>query len=762
MIQFIINRPHEVVPEEGELEIKSTLSEEDIDFIINSPILGFDYEANSLDPYIADPILLIIGDEINQFVIDPISYDCVKLLSLIPEDKLILGANLKYDYKIAKVKHKHTFSKMFDVMIAEQRLLQGITEFSVKRNKLVSISCSLENITFRRLGKLPDGMDKSVRNEFIGANPKTFIFRNKHIKYGAGDIKPLFQIRTKQKEDIRKYNLDFLIYGIEFPLIRELADAELEGFVMNEDKWNENIIFNKEQKFEYQCKLDVELRRLRDSLLPKAQRGYLSNGVWNRERKKSIQVVQNDLFGEIEVETVIPSGKRKGKKKITEPYINYGSPSQLIYIFSKLKQQLPTKDGKYIIPTYEIVNTGKGTKEKLDKTYSFTTGEGAIESYLMENPGSVVEPFIKLLIKYREYTTRLNTFGEGFLLKFKNPITGRFHTIFRQCNAVTGRLQSGDKDNGWFNSQNIPAEKRYRECFGVEDDWDVDTTDLSGAEAVVMIDKAQDEKFYQMQIVNDDSHSPLATAVWRAIGNYRLKNGINIIQKWKKEDGTYLTKTAYELSIITISKSENKIIRTEFKNTTFASIYGCFPKKYAKMINISIEEAKLALYVMKSAIPKTFKMVEGSANSALTSGWLILNNRTSSRIWYREVLEARKNNSDLEFRIASDIAGSARNAPIQGTQADMLKECIVEISRELRRQNKDHLSKLLIQVHDELVYKSHKDIGLLEFVNDDKSKPIEFVSVGEFRKRWMCQVCNRYLSFVKMTAEQHIGKTWTK
>lgn len=756
MIYFVINRPHEVNPEEGELVIQSTLSEEEIEWMINLPVTGFDYEANDLDPYIAEPILIILGNKEKQYVIDCESYDCIALLARFPEDKLILGANLKYDYKIAKVKHKHTFAKMFDVMVAEQRILQGITEYNPNFKKIMGISCSLENITQRRLGILPKGMDKSVRNEFIGANPKTFIFRNKHVQYGAGDIIPLFDIRDKQKELIEKNNQQFLIYGIEFPLIRELADAELEGIDIDKEKWTENIKFNEEQRFDYQCKLDIELRRLRDKLLPPNEREYLTGGIYDRERKKFVPVIQNSLFGDDEVEViqVTKSGKKKKyKKKPVEPYINYSSSPQLVNIFGRLNQALPAKDGKYYVPTFYY--STKLKKDKISKDHSFTTGKGTIESYLIENPGTPIEDFVKLLIKYRTFCTRLNTFGEKFLIQYKNPISKRYHTIYRQCDAITGRLQSGDKKNGWFNSQNIPAEKRYREAFICEEDWDIYTTDLSGAEAVIMIDKARDEKFYQMAIVNDDAHSPLATAVWRAIYDYR-----------SKQVNTYSAEELHDFSVkaltFVVSKTENKHLRTTFKPITFGTIYGMYPKKFAKTLNVSYEEAKVGIATIKKMIPKTFKMVEQNSGIALRDGKLILNNRTRSRIIYKEVFDAKKNNSDLEFKVASDIESSARNSPIQGTQADMVKEMIVEINREIRRQNVQNRAKFLIQVHDELVYKAHKDIGLLEFVNDDKSKPVELVSFGDFKKKWMCQVANRYLSFIKMTAEQHVGKSWQK
>lgn len=758
MIHFISKKQHEVIDEEHELVVKSEVSQDDLDFITNIHILGFDYEATGLDPYIAEPLLMVLGNDIDQFVIDCTTIDCPAILALLPKDQIIIGANLKYDYKLAKVKHNHTFIKMFDVMIAEQRLVQGVTEFNMKKNRVMPISCSLESIILRRLGMLPNGMDKSITKEFIGVNPNTFVFKNKHIKYAAADIKSLYKIKDIQKESISKRNLNFLIYGIEFPAISVIADAELEGFIIDEVKWKENIKHNKEQKFIYQCKLDNELKRLRDTLLSPKERIHLSNGGYDRERKEAVEVIQGNMFGDMfdEIPTVASSGKKKYKAKPKEAYINWSSPDRLVYIFGRLKQPLPTKEGTFAVPKF--MYDAKAKKDKIVKE-GFTTGAGAIESYLTECPNVPIKDFVNLLITYREFNTRLNTFGESFLTNYKNPITKRFHTTYRQCDSLTGRLQSGDSKEGWFNSQNIPAEKRYREAFGVANGYSVCTTDLSGAEAVIMIDKAKDEKFYDIAILKDDAHSPLATAVWRAIGQHRYSQGSKVIQKWKKDDGTEITKDCFELMNIVISKKENKEIRTEFKNTTFASIYGCYAKKYAKMLNISIEEAKIALAVMHKMIPKTFKMVEASSSFALENGYLILNYRTSSRIWYPAVITAKKNNSDIPFREASDIGGSARNAPIQGTQADMVKEMMVEISREIKRQRLD--AQLLIQVHDELVYKFNNNIQLVEFIND-VTEVVELIPFPEFVKKWMCQVANRYLSFIKMTAEQHTGLTWTK
>ena len=162
-------------------------------------------------------------------------------------------------------------------------------------------------------------------------------------------------------------------------------------------------------------------------------------------------------------------------------------------------------------------------------------------------------------------------------------------------------------------------------------------------------------------------------------------------------------------------------------------------------------------------------MVERNEKFALQHGYLILNTRTNSRIWYPAVLEAKKNNPQgydpykhLTGGEAHEVKNSARNGAIQGTQADMLKELMVEIHKEAIRQ--DFYGRfnfaLLGQVHDETIYRTNDIETLVEFNEDDGE--IEMVTVPEFIKRMHSKIPNRYLSFIKMTAEQHVGKTWTK
>src|ERR1035437_7962593 len=231
MITFITSNKHKVFEETHVIQIKDTLTQEDVSWIKSLNSLGLDLETTGLDPYTEEILLLILGNKEHQFVIDAKSEQCSIILSQLDINKEILGTNLKFDYKFLKTKYNLELRNMWDVMIAEQRLLQGLTEYNPIKKRVTNISCSLTSICMRRLGILPNGMDKKIRNEFINVNPETFIFDNRHIQYASADIIPLFEIQSIQKQRISERKQEFLIYEIEFPLIRVLANAELEGII---------------------------------------------------------------------------------------------------------------------------------------------------------------------------------------------------------------------------------------------------------------------------------------------------------------------------------------------------------------------------------------------------------------------------------------------------------------------------------------------------------------------------------------------------
>ena len=184
---------------------------------------------------------------------------------------------------------------------------------------------------------------------------------------------------------------------------------------------------------------------------------------------------------------------------------------------------------------------------------------------------------------------------------------------------------------------------------------------------------------------------------------------------------------------------------------------------------------------IKKEVPDVFAMVEKASQFAMTHGYVVHNARTNSRRWYTPVIEAQKKLEQMkqdfpdalvpglpfdlpykkakvkhimDFKVSSQCESTARNTRIQGTQADMVKEAIVEIY-DLCTRNDMNIT-LLGTVHDECIYKH--PIGY-EVVCPYRN---EVVKAGDFIAHAMKTVANRYLNNVEMGADYETKLTWTK
>lgn len=701
MIYFLSKRGHQITSSIPTLDNFDLLHET----LAGDFPLGFDKEFNGLNEILAIPLLTVIGTREHQFVIDDNSMDLSELKRY--ENRVIIGHNIKIDIKIARLQGLD-FRLCYDTMIAEQRFGLG----SNRPN-------DLESVYVRRM-KRPFPVTKDIRNEFISMDSYS-VMQDRHIIYAANDIETLFDIREAQKFYIEKFNYHKILYDIEFPLIPILADAELEGFNLDEEKWRDNIAFAKREKFRLEKEMDLELINL----------GYT---IQKKERRQQ-EVSQGSLFPDLVSVEV--------KTNLNKHRINYNSSPQVRRIFEDLGFSVPTQ--------VQVKKNANGTKTKEEKD---SIGEDALQAYILDNPKSPMKKFIELLLDYKTHEKNISSFGERFLTStyrtksgkkevgFKNPKTGKVHTIYRQCMAETGRLQSGDAKNGFYNSQQVPALIRegtaiYRTPFTlskeeIADDWWITTSDLTGAEAVIMCAFAKDEKLYEWAIKNDDLHSPMATLCYKALYHYRLKikGSLTIKDTYNK---------SYTLSEdFVIDKKNNKQLRTDFKTITFGAIYGAGASTIAKALNVTLKEGVVILETIKNAIPKTFAMVEEASRQAILRGYSIHNKRTNTR---RQFMVLHNDFISKEELIM--VEQKARNSLIQGTQADMVKEMMVEIHKELLRLNIPNC--MLLQVHDEIVWK-HKG-----------------KEAGAIIKRIMSEVATKYLEgFTSMNAEAETLHTWTK
>lgn len=608
------------------------------EFLNQQSCVGIDIETNSLDPLIAQIFLLSIGNGEHQYVIDVTSVSIDFLNEY--SHLLFVGQNIKYDYTVLKWNKIH-LKHLYDTMIVEQRLGMG----SGRKN-------SLDAIVLRRLGITMKMNKEETRSSFINFNG---IFTNNQIIYSGEDVEHLLAIKTIQEKYIDKFSMQFLIYDIEFPLISILGDCELTGLVINQEGWIK-IIKEKEQEqqdLKKQLYGQLDLSEYSDILKytfrPKIRKSSI--GLWSQKLR-----------------------------------INFNSSAQLKTIFTVFGEDIP-------------IGTRRNSEGEFEETE--TVGVKNIQLYLKQKPDTKLKEFLEIFIKYKKIEKHLSSFGYNYI-NMISPITGRLHTVYKQCFTETGRLSCGDTRNaGKPNLQQIPKFKELRKCFGYLEGYRILTIDLTGAELVILGSKAQDFKLIELN--EGDMHSYLAQASWRKI----LK------------DDTYV-----------ISNQINKDKRTEFKNVNYGILYGATSRKIAEVLNVDTDAAQLVVDTLNEEIPNTFRYMDNASRSAIQNGFIEFNERTHSRRWF-------VNRSNV-----GAIKRAAINSPIQGTQADMIKESMVEIHKVIKQNNFDSL--LLMQVHDELVY---------AFKDDNFPKIVHKI---------MVDTANKYLDGVEMRASYVTEDTWTK
>lgn len=709
--------------------------------LINRSLIGkkhvaLDLEATGLDAHRAKILLTGIAVNKNKFFVIDSTVDITFLVKSL-ETRVVIGHNIKYDIKLLKTNTGILLKKVYDTMIAEQRLYLG----AKLHNGYADLVARYEN-TY---------LSKSVREDFIDANVDTFTVKYHHIFYLANDLKYLFSIKKKQKPKIHRFCMQYLLYGIEFPLISVLANAELRGFAFDTELWLSRVNRNIEEKYETLCKLDGIVRNLRDTL-PDVKRELLVGGKFNKVRKRNKIVDLINTNGTVEVEdlfgnksSAIDLFKKTKSTKTTKTApkvdeypgcIKY-TKQEVIHIFCALNQPAITEFETFSIPTYY--------KDKLNfNTYSIKSD--MLSRYLVLRPNTPLKEFLLEFNNLQKINKTLSTYGKTFIDKI-NEITGHIHTQFGQCFTDTGRMSSGGgkKETDKYNAQNIPRDKDIRNAFRARPGYLIDTADYSGAELIVMASHAQD--FRLLELSKGDMHSHFATKGWRAIYKYRAKKELDMLTLTFNNDKSTYSQLLETSTSFTVTKDEPKGYRTAYKPIAFGTIYGAYPKKIAQVLNINVDEAKYVIASVKKEIPKTFAMVESKSALAEKYGYVIHNNRTNSRRWFPNLIKQLKGeiNKDTHFLDISEELSAARNTTIQGTQADFVKEASVKLQYYFWKKDID--SNILSWIHDEIVTEVKEEIA---------------EEVNAVKKKIMIETANLYLKNVTIDAETVILPYWTK
>ena len=270
-------------------------------------------------------------------------------------------------------------------------------------------------------------------------------------------------------------------------------------------------------------------------------------------------------------------------------------------------------------------------------------------------------PIASQILDYRELTKLKSTYIDA-IPNLINPKTGRVHTTFNQTIASTGRLSSTNP-----NLQNIPIRtdrgKRTRMAFiPRNDDYTLLSADYSQIELRIVASVAKDEKMMEAFLNGHDIHTSTAANVYQ----------------------------------IPIDKVDGDM-RRKAKMVNFGIIYGISAFGLAQRLNIPKAEASHLINQYFEEYKGIKKYMEDSINFAKQNGFA--ETIMGRRRFLRDI-------NSRNFTIRSFAERNAINMPIQGSAADMIKLAMIDIHKELR--NKGLLTKMTLQVHDELIFDVYK------------------------------------------------------
>lgn len=308
-------------------------------------------------------------------------------------------------------------------------------------------------------------------------------------------------------------------------------------------------------------------------------------------------------------------------------------------------------------------------------------------------PLAIQYPVVAKLLEYRTMQKALTSYGQN-MIEFINPKTGRLHADFRQIGAPTGRFACTNP-----NIQQVPHAAEYRRCFtGYPDKRRLVIADYSQIELRILAEFSGDDAFINAFNSGADLHRVTAAQVF----------GVSEDQ---------------------VSKQQ----RDFAKRLNFGVVYGIGAQRFSMMTGVGVSDAEDVLKRYFATYKKLDSYLRESANRAVSEKQA----RTGSgRL-------VKFNYDPADRQQVSMTQRNGKNAPIQGTSADILKRALRLLSDELRGTS----GKIVNIIHDEIV------------VETDEAEAKEVAARVE---RAMVAAGEEYVQAVPVKVESQIACEWTK
>ena len=343
----------------------------------------------------------------------------------------------------------------------------------------------------------------------------------------------------------------------------------------------------------------------------------------------------------------------------------------------------PRQVGEILFGKMKIVD-----KPKKTKTGQYVTSEEVLQQLRSKSP------IIDEILNYRGLKKLLSTYVDS-LPKLINPHTGRIHASFNQAITSTGRLSSSDP-----NLQNIPVRdddgREIRRCFIPEPGCLFFSADYSQIELRIMAHLSEDPNMTEAFREGNDIHAATAAKIWHE-----------------------------DISQVTDAQ------RKKAKTANFGIIYGITTFGLAQRMNIENKEAKQIIEDYFHTFPGVKAYMEKSKEIVREKGY-------AETLFHRRRYLPDINSHNGTVRGFAER--NAINAPIQGSEADIIKVAMVRIFKRFKAE--DIKSKMIIQVHDELNFS----------VYPEEKEKVEQIVVEEMQ--------NAYQLNVPLVADAGWGNNW--
>ena len=614
-----------------------------------------------------------IKNELNEFLLKNVDKD--KLYNFLREmefNRLLSQAISFYgegDTKaVTKNKNEKVDIKKYNCIKTEKQLNDWIQElekeavisFDTETTSLNPLEAELLGVSFSYASNkacyipIKNKSSTTVNKKVIIEKIKKLLEDPSIIKVGQ-NFKYDYLVMKKEGVEIDSYDDTMLIsYVLDAGLNRHSMDILSEIHLGHKTITYKELVGSGKSKIDF---VDIDLNkateyaaedadvtlRLYNTLKPRMLREKLDK-VYNSFEKPLIKILSQMEINGIKVDKI-------HLKKLSEKFnIRLLKIEKKIYNIAKKEFNIgsPKQLGEI------IYNELKIAKLKKTKKGSLATSANVLEDLAYKG-----HEFPKMVLEWRQLSKLINTYSDA-LQDHISKKTNRVHTSFLLAATNTGRLASSDP-----NLQNIPIKtddgREIRKAFIAEKNNILTSADYNQIEMRILADMADVKELKRAFKNKDDIHSLTASQVFN----------------------------------VPIKKITSDL-RRKAKAINFGIIYGLTQYGLAKQISVSNQEALEFITSYFKKFPEIKDYMNNTIKSCRKNGYVT--NIFGRRIHLRGI-------NDKNFAVRSFQERAAINAPIQGSAADLIRLAMIKIDDEIR-DNKKFDTKILLQIHDELIFES--------------------------------------------------------